>query len=188
MLRYYNVFNADQCENITIKDDTTPEIEYTPKERIEQAEAICNAYQTAQGIQYEIQESARAYYQPQKDLIRMPLLDQFNSAESFYSTFFHEIGHSTGHATRLNRKEVTETIHFGSCDYGTEELTAELTASFLCAEIGISNENTERNSIAYLKNWKNAIKADKKLFLMASQRASKSAKFILNKQEETHEE
>ena len=118
----------------------------------------------------------------------MPLIDQFNTAESFYSTFFHEMGHSTGHATRLNRKEVTETIHFGSCDYGTEELTAELTASFLCAEIGISNENTERNSIAYLKNWKNAIKADKKLFLMASQRASKAAKFILNKPEETQEE
>jgi antirestriction protein ArdC len=188
MLRYYNVFNADQCENITIKNDTTPEIEYTPKERITQAQTICDQYEATQGIKYEIQESARAYYQPQSDLIRMPLLDQFNSAESFYSTFFHEMGHSTGHATRLNRKEVTETIHFGSCDYGTEELTAELTASFLCAEIGISNENTERNSIAYLKNWKNAIKADKKLFLMASQRASKSAKFILNKQEETHEE
>jgi antirestriction protein ArdC len=118
----------------------------------------------------------------------MPLLNQFNSSQSFYSTFFHEISHSTGHKKRLNRKEVVETSFFGSCDYGTEELTAELTSAFICAEIGISNENTERNSIAYLKNWKNAIKADKKLFLMASQRASKSAKYILNKQEETHEE
>jgi hypothetical protein len=118
----------------------------------------------------------------------MPLLNQFNSSQSFYSTFFHEISHSTGHKNRLNRKEVAETSFFGSCDYGTEELTAELTSAFICAEIGISNENTERNSIAYLKNWKNAIKGDKKLFLMASQRASKSAKYILNKQEETHEE
>lgn len=187
MLRYYNVFNADQCENLTIKNDSTPEVEYNENERIEQAQVICDQYQAKQGIKYEIQESSRAYYQPQADAIRMPLIEQFNTSESFYSTFFHEIGHSTGHASRLNRKEVTETIHFGSCDYGTEELTAELTSAFICAEIGISNENTERNSIAYLKNWKNAIKADKKLFLMASQRASKAAKFILNKPEETQE-
>jgi antirestriction protein ArdC len=81
----------------------------------------------------------------------------------------------------LNRKEVTGTINFGSCDYGVEELVAELTASFLCAETGINNDTTERNNSAYIKNWYNTIKADPKMFIMASARANKAAKFVLNK-------
>lgn len=187
LLRYYNVFNVEQCENIVIKEDVEP-MQYNDNERIEIAEKICYNYQRKEDLSYFIKESDIAFYSPSQDAITMPLIEQFSSSESFYSTFFHEMAHSTGHAKRLNRKEVTGTTFFGSCDYGLEELTAELTASFLCAEIGISNENTERNSVAYLKNWKNAIKGDKKLFLMASQRASKSAKYILNKEEETHEE
>lgn len=188
LLRYYNVFNVEQCDNITINVEAVPEVEYNDNEKIEIAQNIVDAYQTKENISYHIKESDRAYYRPSNDSITMPLINQFSSSQAFYSTFFHEISHSTGHATRLNRKEVVETSYFGSCDYGMEELTAELTSAFICAEIGISNETTERNSIAYLKNWKNAIKGDKKLFLMASQRASKSAKYILNKQEETHEE
>ena len=188
ILRYYNVFNVEQCENVTIKADEVPEVEYNDNEKIDIAQNIVESYQMREAINYDIKESDRAYYRPSTDSITMPLIGQFNSSQSFYSTFFHEISHSTGHKKRLNRKEVVETTYFGSCDYGTEELTAELTSAFICAEIGISNESTERNSVAYLKNWKNAIKGDKKLFLMASQRASKSAKYILNKQEETHEE
>jgi len=188
ILRYYNVFNVEQCENITIEADKVSEVEYNDNQKIEIAQNIVESYQVRETINYDIKESDRAYYRPSTDIITMPLIGQFNSSQSFYSTFFHEISHSTGHQKRLNRKEVVETTYFGSCDYGTEELTAELTSAFICAEIGISNENTERNSVAYLKNWKNAIKGDKKLFLMASQRASKSAKYILNKQEETHEE
>jgi antirestriction protein ArdC len=188
LLRYYNVFNVEQCENVTIKADEVSEVEYNDNEKIDIAQNIVESYQMREAINYDIKESDRAYYRPSTDSITMPLIGQFNSSQSFYSTFFHEISHSTGHKKRLNRKEVVETTYFGSCDYGTEELTAELTSAFICAEIGISNESTERNSVAYLKNWKNAIKGDKKLFLMASQRASKSAKYILNKQEETHEE
>jgi antirestriction protein ArdC len=188
ILRYYNVFNVEQCDNINIKEDEVPEVQYNENEKIDIAQNIVENYQVRESINYDIKESDRAFYRPSTDSITMPLIQQFNSSQSFYSTFFHEISHSTGHKKRLNRKEVVETSYFGSCDYGMEELTAELTSAFICAEIGISNENTERNSVAYLKNWKNAIKGDKKLFLMASQRASKSAKYILNKQEETHEE
>ncbi len=184
ILRYYNVFNVEQCENITISDNT-PQIEYTQHEKNELCESIIKGYVNKyETLSASVKESNSAFYQPSKDYVQMPLLEQFESAESFYSVFFHELGHSTGHKSRLNRKEVNETASFGSCDYGTEELTAELTAAFICAEIGINNENTERNSAAYLKNWKNAIKADKKLFIMASQRASKAAKLILNKQDE----
>jgi antirestriction protein ArdC len=185
ILRYYNVFNLEQCENVTIADNTE-KIEYSQHEKNEICEGIIKGYVNKySSLSTAVKESNRAFYQPSKDYVQMPLLEQFESAESFYSVFFHELGHSTGHKSRLNRKEINDTAAaFGSCDYGTEELTAELTAAFICAEIGINNENTERNSAAYLKNWKNAIKADKKLFIMASQRASKAAKLILNKQDE----
>ena len=184
ILRYYNVFNLEQCENVIIADNS-PKIEYTQHEKNEICEGIINGYVNKyDSLNTAVKESNRAFYQPSKDYVQMPLLEQFESAESFYSVYFHELGHSTGHKSRLNRKEINETASFGSCDYGAEELTAELTAAFICAEIGINNENTERNSAAYLKNWKNAIKADKKMFIMASQRASKAAKLILNKQEE----
>jgi antirestriction protein ArdC len=184
ILRYYNVFNVEQCENITIGSNIE-KVEYNEHEKIDLCEGIVSNYiSTYDSLTSSVMESDRAFYQPSKDYVQMPLLKQFASAEAFYSVYFHELGHSTGHQSRLNRKEVVATANFGSCDYGTEELVAELTSAFICAELGISNETQERNSVAYLKNWKNAIKGDKKLFIMASQRASKAAKLILNKQEE----
>jgi antirestriction protein ArdC len=184
ILRYYNVFNLEQCEGITI-DTNTSKVEYSEHEKIDICEGIVSGYiNRYESLNSAVIESDSAFYRPSKDYVQMPLLKQFASPEAFYSVYFHELGHSTGHKSRLNRKEVVETANFGSCDYGTEELVAELTSAFICAEIGVSNETQERNSVAYLKNWKNAIKADKKLFIMASQRASKAAKLILNKQEE----
>ena len=194
LLKYYNIFNVKQCENITIKDAVTPtpvSVEkYNDNLALEVCEAVINQYKQQQaGLKVVIHESDRAFYRPSSDLVTMPLLAQFNTSEEFYSTFFHELGHSTGHETRLNRKEVTShTSQFGSSDYGVEELTAELTAAFLCAEIGISNETQERNSVAYLKHWMQAIKADKKMFIMASGRANKAAKLIMNKVEVETEE
>lgn len=184
ILRYYNVFNVEQCENITISA-TAEKVEYSEHEKIDLCENIVNGYiNRYESLNSAVIESDRAFYRPSQDYVQMPLLKQFASAEAFYSVYFHELGHSTGHSSRLNRKEVVSTANFGSCDYGTEELVAELTSAFICAELGVSNETQERNSVAYLKNWKNAIKGDKKLFIMASQRASKSAKLILNKKDE----
>jgi antirestriction protein ArdC len=177
LLRYYNVFNVEQCENITIASNQT--VAFTEHQQIENAEQVIKTYQQNNpALQINICESSQAYYKPKADSVNMPLLKQFVTPAKYYSTFFHELAHSTGHETRLNRKEVATTIIFGSCDYGTEELTAELTAAFICAENGISNENSEANSIAYLKNWMRTIKADKKMFIMAAARANKAAKFI----------
>ena len=188
LLRYYNVFNLEQCENVTIKEKPAPEITYNENEIIENAENLIAEYTTREKINTKIIEQDRAFYRPSTDEITMPLLSQFSSGNAFYSTYFHEIGHSTGHEKRLNRKEVVGTINFGSCDYGTEELVAELTAAFLCAETGINNETTERNNSAYIKNWYNAIKADPKMFVMASARANKATKFVLNKKQTEEQE
>jgi len=180
LLRYYTVFNVEQCENITMDPATIAgHVEHDP---IEAAEAIIKGYKNGPSI--TIKPSEQAYYQPSIDSVTMPEMKQFITPEGFYATFFHELGHSTGHKSRLNRKELTGHNPFGSHDYGVEELTAELSSAFMCAECGISNDNLERNSAAYLKNWINAIKADPKLLVTAAGRAGKAAKLILGKDKE----
>lgn len=189
MLRYYNVFNLEQCEGIIIKDNAEPVI-YNSNDPIEISETVINQYgQLQPALTLRVQESPQAYYMPAKDLVNMPEINQFESSEAFYATYFHELGHSTGHESRLNRKEVAAgSVCFGSGDYGQEELTAELTAAFICAEIGLNNETQENRSAAYIKNWMHTIKADKKMFVMAAGRATKAANLILNrKEEENHE-
>lgn len=144
ILRYYNVFNLEQCEGITI-DTNTNKVEYSEHEKIDLCETIVSSYiNRYESLNSAVIESDRAFYRPSQDYVQMPLLKQFASAEAFYSVYFHELGHSTGHKSRLNRKEVVETANFGSCDYGTEELVAELTSAFICAELGVSNETQEK--------------------------------------------
>lgn len=180
LLRYYNVFNLDQIEGITPKQFTVPNPEAKP---IELCENIVQDYVERCGLfQLQTKVSDRAFYAPALDLVQVPKIEQFKTVEQYYSVLFHELGHSTGHKSRLNRKEIVNGTMFGDMDYSLEELVAELTAAFVCAEAGISNETTERSSKAYLKNWYEALKGDRKMFVTASARASKSANLILNKQ------
>jgi antirestriction protein ArdC len=181
MLKYYNVFNYEQTEGIKLKEVVLPNESAEP---IELCENVVSDYTKRCKLkQLVIGASDRAYYSPSKDLVNMPMLEQFKSTEEYYSVMFHELAHSTGHESRLKRKEVVQGGVFGSTDYGLEELVAELTASFVSAEVGISNESTERNSQAYLKGWYEAIAGDRKMFITASARASKSADLILNRLE-----
>lgn len=118
----------------------------------------------------------RACYSPSLDSIKMPALVQFHSPAEYYHTFFHEMAHSTGHSSRLDRLEPAT---FGSDPYAKEELVAELTASFLSNAHGIFAK-TEENSQAYFKNWAEVLKADKKLIFKASREAQKAFDLITN--------
>ena len=185
LLRYYSVFNVEQCEGIDL--EPTKAIKGMPHDPIQAAEDIIKGYNKPPQI--TVKPSERAYYTPSLDAVTMPELKQFNSPNAFYATFFHELGHSTGHSSRLNRKELTGLNPFSSHDYGVEELTAELTSAYLCADAGISNDDLLHNSAAYLKAWINAIKEDTKLFVTAAGRAAKAAKHILGTTEpEYHNE
>ena len=106
----------------------------------------------------------------------MPALNSFDSSEEYYSVLFHEIAHSTGHETRLNRKGITELSRFGSHSYCFEELVAEMTSAFLCSSVGI--ENTIDNSAAYIQGWIKALKENKKMILIAASQAQKAADYI----------
>jgi len=171
--KYYNVFNLDQIEGIEWSVDSE---DYNHNEIIEKAEQIIN--EMPNKPTYTIIESEGAYYRPITDEINMPLLEQFDNTDSYYSTFFHEMIHSTGHDSRLKREGIVEMNGFGSETYSKEELIAELGSCFLCAETGILPQQID-NATAYINHWIKQLKDDKKLIWKASQDAQKAVDYII---------
>lgn len=174
MLKYYNVFNLEQCEGIAAPPTDTIDYQFTA---IEKADQIVTGMMNPPSISYG---GNRASYSPINDNIRMPIAERFEKGEEYYSVLFHELGHSTGHQSRLARKEVMERNEFGSQDYSTEELCAEMSAAMLCAAAGISNETIEM-SASYIESWLSAFRTNKKLLVVAAAKAQKAADYILNR-------
>lgn len=165
VLRYYNVFNVAQCDGLKYE---TPKA--FPTNSIESAESIV----AGMPKRPEIREGGRACYSTTDDAVEMPAMSRFEKGEDYYSTLFHELAHSTGHESRLNRSMKAA---FGSSVYAREELVAEMTAAYLCAECGIIDQTIEQ-SAAYLASWKKRLQDDEKLFVMAASAAQKAADFI----------
>jgi antirestriction protein ArdC len=166
MLRYFTVFNVDQCDGIE-----APAIEEIPeRDPIETAEAIVQSYVGRPEVKHG---GNRAYYSPALDYIQMPKTGQFHDAEGYYATLFHELAHSTGHESRLARKSLISPTPFGTPDYSREELVAELAAAFVCGEAGIP-VNVEQ-SAAYLQSWLKVLKDDRKMLVQAAAQAQKAA-------------
>jgi antirestriction protein ArdC len=117
------------------------------------------------------------------DYVQMPERETFRTSEAYYATLFHELAHSTRHASRLDRRDDHESANvaraFGSEDYSKEELTAELAAAFLCAESEIANDATLANSAAYIQGWLKALKNDRAMLVTAAQRAQRASDYIL---------
>jgi len=176
VLRYYTVFNAEQCEDIETPD--VPKVQTYHQKPIEEAEAVQLAMPNRPVVEFG---GGRAYYSPLADTVRVPEINRYQKREEFYSTLFHELGHATGHESRLCRPGVTEAHYFGDPTYSKEELVAEMTAAFLCAHCRIATATLE-NSAAYLQGWIKTLKGDKKLAVTAAGQAKKAADYILGKQ------
>ena len=174
MLKYFHVFNIQDVEGINID---IPEVKLNQHERIEKCEAIIKNMPNAP--EYVFEDANRPYYSPANDKLNMPDFGQFETAEDYYSTFFHELTHSTGHQSRLNREGITEFNPFGSPGYSHEELVAEMGASLLSAHVSINYDELTENSAAYLQGWLNVLKADKKLIFKAAAEAQKAVDYIL---------
>ncbi len=173
-MRYYTVYNVAQCENIDkSKIPSIPEV-HNVFDHIAHCEAVIASMPNCPEIQ---QGKQRASYNPVSDLVSMPRFDSFDTAEEYYSTLFHEMIHSIGHASRINRLQ-NNASRFGDGDYSREELVAEMGAAFLCGFTGIENI-TINNSVAYIQGWLKALKDDKKLVIMAAAQAQKAADYIL---------
>ena len=175
-LRYYNVFHIDQCEGIQPRfaEEPTPGEHLSPDEA---AEGIVQDYVQRSGVKLTIQHSDRAFYRPITDSVTVPELAQFTNVSEYYSTLFHELTHSTGHGSRLNR--LTDVAAFGSESYSKEELIAELGAAFLVNHAGLETNGSFRNSAGYIQSWLKALKNDKRLIVSAAGKADKAVAMIL---------
>jgi len=174
MLRYYRVFNSDQCE---LPDGKVPMLDVNPDfQPIAACDQVVTDMQNKPDIEHR---EPRAYYRPSTDSVNMPKKETFVKEEFYYSVLFHELGHSTGHKSRLDRKDFAEGC-FGSETYSKEELVAEMTAAFICGHCKIENKTIE-NSAAYIKSWLRKLKDDSKMVVLAAAAAQKAADFILNR-------
>lgn len=171
-MRYYNVFEINtQVEGLKSKRKELKEYQHNP---IKEAEKIIEGYQEPRYTNYR----GSAYYRPADDIVNVPPMSDFEKIHDYYATMFHEIIHSTGHATRLNREGITAVATFGSETYSQEELVAEIGASMLCSITGIWNKTIENNA-AYIQSWLRVLKNDKTFIVKASQKAQKAIDYIL---------
>jgi antirestriction protein ArdC len=174
--RTYTVFNVAQCDGLPVEAPADPGAAFEP---IPAAQSLVDSYLTRANIELR-RGGDRAFYNPRLDHIQMPLETAFDSPDAFYSTLFHECGHSTGHESRLDRK-LTGGVTFGDSDYSKEELIAEFSSAFLCAETGISNERVCTNHVAYIQGWMRSLKNDKTLLVSAAQKAQRAADLIIDR-------
>jgi antirestriction protein ArdC len=169
LLRFYYVFNVAQCEGLgELPDPSSMTATTKPAEIVEK---MPQRPDIKHGM-------AKAFYSPGGDFVGMPNRECFTGEDEYFSALFHELTHSTGHKSRLNRAAITEANSFGSEQYSREELIAEMGAAFLCGHAGIA-ERTLNNSAAYLQNWLTALQNDKTLIVQAAAQAQKAADFIL---------
>jgi len=175
-LVYHKVYNIlTQVEGITPKYYKEAEKSDNLKPD-EKAENMIRNYVERSKVTYEVRESNSAYYSPATDTVVVPLLSQYKEVAEFYSTAFHELGHSTGHKSRLNR--FTDKTKFGDKNYSVEELVAEMVSAIMVFVCGLETDESFQNSAAYIAGWLKALKNDRKLFVQAATRAEKAFHLI----------
>lgn len=172
--KQYTVFNVEQIDGLPV---ALP-FDLPPFNPIDAAESIVGGYMASASHPTLSHGGGEAYFSPSRDHVQMPMRETFTSPGAYYATIFHELAHSTSIPSRLNRR--AEKPHqFGDENYSKEELTAEFTSAFLCAESGITNDERLANAAAYIQCWVRALKNDKTLAIAAAQRAQKAADYIM---------
>jgi len=187
LLRTVAVFNAEQVEGAEPLVESAPESPAEADERV--AAALAFARNTGANVNI-VPGSDRAYYSPLSDKIVVPAITDFigtatsSAQEAYAGTILHELIHWSGHRSRLDRLKAAS---FGDDDYATEELVAELGATFLCADLQISAEPRPDHA-QYLAAWLKALKSDKRLIVRAASVASKAANFLHSLQPNAQQE
>jgi|TARA_R110000823_G_scaffold189517_9_gene321356 antirestriction protein ArdC len=175
----FNVFNANQCEGLPEKyypviENDEDARDFTP---VEACEEIVANYPSKPDVYHDQTDSC--HYSPAKDEVHMVKPEKFVSDEEYYSTFFHELVHSTGHKKRLAREGVTGLNFFGSHEYSKEELVAELGSTYLCAIAGIDRSSVIQNSASYISGWKSKLTDNVDWIVWAGSRSAKACDHIL---------
>jgi len=171
-LKSYTVFNISQIENLPKEFYKIAELEkLTDFEQNERAELLIKS--TKAKIDFVAGNSA--FYTPGTDIIQLPERRQFKNDVSFYGVAFHELGHWTGHKTRLDRELKAK---FGTKEYAFEELIAELNTAYINAYLGYESRITD--NVSYINSWLAVMKNDKKFIVSAAAQAQKASDFILD--------
>jgi antirestriction protein ArdC len=166
-LKRFTVFNVDQCEGLP--EELRREVELpAERETIPQAEALI----AATGADFRIGGS-QAFYSPDADFVQVPPQQAFREQINYYRTALHELGHWTGHVSRLGRDFSGA---FGSSDYAREELVAEMASAFTCASLSI--QPTVRHA-DYIGAWLGVLREDERAIFRAASLASKAADYLL---------
>jgi antirestriction protein ArdC len=169
-LKEYTVFNADQVEGLP------PHFYAMAKPQAEPVKPIETARQFFANTQFEIRVGGnRAYYTVEGDYIQMPPIEAFRDAESHVATLAHESIHATRHPSRLNRDFGRK--RWGDEGYSMEELTAELGAAYLCADLQITPEIREDHA-SYICHWIKILKNDTRAIFSAASYASKAVDYL----------
>ena len=173
--KFYRVFNCSLMDGVPAKE--MPMIDVN--DRNEKAEAILDYWNANESkIVYG---GSQAFYRPSTDEVHLPEREKFKSTQSFYDTAFHEIGHSTGHESRLNRDL---SGGFGSQSYAMEELRAEIASIFMAQDLGIEpSEDRLQNNAAYIQSWKDEIKENPNALFTAIADADKIARYVSSKEQ-----
>jgi len=171
LIRYYNVFHIDDVKGLESK------LENKEIKPVEKAEEILNNYEDKPEIEFKM--SSRAYYNHAKDKLVCPKKSQFDTKEEYYGTLFHELIHSTGYKTRLNRFKNEDKVAFGNENYSFEELVAEIGSSMLLSECNMELDKTIKNTASYIKGWSDKLKDNEKMIVKAANKAQKAVEYIL---------
>lgn len=179
-LKYFRVWHLSQVEGVEsrlLKDEADkPGAKVNPDEA---AEAIVAAYLAQPSHPtVVVRHSDKACYCPATDTVTVPAMDQYDDPAEYYSTLFHELGHSTGHKDRLARNGIMEWDGFGSHEYSREELVAEMCAAILVTHAGLETVTALRNSAAYIQAWLQRLSGDNRLVVWAAGAAEKAARLI----------
>lgn len=170
-LRAYTVFNVAQCDGLSDKVMGLVPIDVKPINQ-DGRDSDIEAFVDATGIKVIEVPGGKAAYAPSLDVINMPLFEDFKGAHPFYSTLFHEMGHATGHKERLDRNLTSK---FGDRSYAAEELIAELTAAFTCAEWGIDMGEAQAS---YIDHWVGLLTERETAIVTAAAAASKAVEWM----------
>ena len=173
--KFYRVFNCSLMDGVPVKEMPMVDV----NDRIEKAEAILDYWNANESkIVYG---GSQAFYRPSTDEVHLPEREKFKSTQSFYDTALHEIGHSTGHESRLNRDL---SGGFGSQSYAMEELRAEIASIFMAQDLGIEpSEGRLQNNAAYIQSWKDEIKENPNALFTAIADADKIARYVSSKEQ-----
>lgn len=179
LLLTYLVYNLDQTDGVALPQRTEKAPAPVSFEPDDVAERIVSGYLDSENAP-RLGEAEQPCYVPAMHAAFMPQRAAFETGAGYYSTLFHELGHSTGHSSLLKRfSDDRQLTRFGSIEYSKEELVAEFTAAFLCQQSGISNTLSVEQSAAYIAGWIRKLQQKPRMLMAAAGKAQRAADRIL---------